>query len=147
MKRSLLLIPIVILLAIGSYFLLHRQGEQKHKEEIRQIHEREVQKAIEELNAAKLDRKKKAEERKKYLATQKAERRSLDAQLRSVMSQKSEAVAELDDIRRPHLFRSRARKEAELAEQYSRINRLEQQAASLNARIARCQLAIDSLSN
>jgi len=141
MKLLLVIIPLVILAGTGSC----RRGQEKSKADIQQIHELEVQKAIQELNAEKLGQKKKAAELKKRLSAQKAECRALEGQLRAVNARKGAALAELDDIRRPHLFRRRARKEAELSEQLQRIDQLELQAASLKARIAKCKHALDSL--
>jgi chromosome segregation ATPase len=142
MKLQTFIILLLVLVGAGSC-----HGEQKKsKADIQQIHEQEVQKAIKELKAEKQERKKKGEERKKILSTQKAECKTLEAKLREVNAQKGAALAELDDIRRPHLFRSRSKKEAQLSEQMQRIDKLEMQAASLKKRIAKCKTAIDSLS-
>jgi hypothetical protein len=146
MKRLLIIISVVILAGACFFLLQRKHGQKKHKEEIMQIHEHEVQKAIQELNAEKLNHKRKAEDRQKNLSAQKIQYRKLEAQLRSVIARKSGAFVKLDDIRRPHLFRSRSRKEAELAEQFRYINKLEQQEASIKAKIAKCQRIIDSLS-
>jgi chromosome segregation ATPase len=141
MKRLLATISLIILVSLNSC----QHGQKKDKGDIKQIHEREVQKAIQELSAEKLGRKKKAEERKKRLAAQKVECRTLEARLKGVTAQKGAVLAELDNIRRPHLFRSKAKKEAQLREQLRRLDQLEAQAASLKGRIAKCKRAIDSL--
>lgn len=146
MKLLLRIIPLIILLAAGLYFLLWKNAERKHKEEIRQIHQSEVQKAIQELSAEKLDRKKKAEEQNKLLANRKTEGRLLRAQLRELTARRSEVLWEIDRIRRPHLFRSRAKKETQLNEQFQQLNQLELSAASVRAKLAKNQHDIDSLS-
>jgi DNA repair exonuclease SbcCD ATPase subunit len=141
------LVGLVALIAFG----LSRRNSQttvNRKEEIRAIHEREVQKAIQELAAEKATKKKDVETRKTLLRTRKKELQVLNAELRNVQYQKAEELDELDRIRRPFLprFRSRAKKQAEIAEQMQVIENLNAKAATIRSRMARCQAAIDSLS-
>ncbi len=121
-------------------------GAASHKEDIRAIHEREVQKAIKELSAEKAARRD-AERRKELLNQRRAAQSSLEGQLRNVNRQKAAALAELDDIRRLHLFRSRSKKERQMAEQLSLIESLEAKAEGIRGKMRACQASIDSIAN
>jgi len=143
--RIAILILLLALVGTGIYFLIGRPDGVQQKEDIGAIHEREVKKAMDELKAEKLT-KKNAELRKQLLNDRKAELQLLNAQLNHVRSSRAGALSEMDDIRRPRLFRSRAKKEAQLAEQLEIIDRLDVKAAKLTNKISRCQEAVDSLS-
>ncbi len=143
--RIAIIALLIAVIGTAIYYLTRKRDDAPEKDNISTIHEREVQKAIKELKAEKVA-KKAAEQRRKLLNARKAELRALNAQLGQVSSRKSAALDELDDIRRPRLFRSKAKKEKQLAEQQQVVDRLERKAASLRLRISRCQAAIDTLS-
>ncbi len=144
---GIFLVVLAIVLAGAAIYFFGMKGDTgSQTEEISVIHEREVEKAKEELKAEKLA-KKQAEERAKQLKLRKSELQSLQAQLRKVTAGRARALSEMDKIRRPRLFRSRAKKEAQLSEQLQLIDRLDAKATSLKTRIARCEVAIDSLSS
>lgn len=146
--RIVVVIALLAVTGFGIYYLInrsHKEGAIQSKERVKAIHEREVQKAIQELNAAKLA-KKQAEERKALLKLRKTELQSLNAQMKRINAEKAAALAELDDIRRPHLFRSHAKKEAQIAEQLQVIENIDARAATMRNKLRKCNAAIDSLS-
>ena len=146
-KGKLIAIVIILALVIGAaiYFIIGKGSADREKDDVTAIHEREVQKAIQELNAEKIA-KKTVEQRKELLRERKAELSSLNAQLGQTMTRKARELAELDKIKGPHLFRSRAKKEAQLSEQLQVIDRLDGKAADLRSRILSAQAAVDTLS-
>lgn len=133
--------------AAGAIYLMRSKpaGASLEKEDVKAIHEREVRRAMQDLAAQKLA-KKRADERRALLHSKQAELQNLNAQLEVIRERKAEAQEELEDIRRPHLFRSRARREEEVAAQLDVIEKLESKASSLRTKIARCETAIDTLS-
>lgn len=142
-----IILGLTLVFAAAAYLLTRGKGDNAdQKDEIAVIHEREVEKAKQELIAEK-QAKKDAALRAQALEEQKAERLRLQAELRKVAKNKAHALSEMDRIRRPKIFRSRSKKEAQLAEQLRIIDQLDARAASLNADLARCNAAIDSLSN
>ncbi len=152
-NRTLLTGLIVLLVIIAGAVIYRLPRRQQpvvttapNKEEIRAIHEREVRKAVRELEAEKRARIDAEETRKKLLKTRTAELDRFHAQLREIASRKGEALAELDNIRRPHLFWSRAKKEAKITEQLERVERLDADAIGIKNKLAICQAAIDTLS-
>jgi hypothetical protein len=144
MQIAILLLAIAVI-GTAVFFWVRKDKGVPQKDEISTIHEREVQKAIKELSAEK-QAKKAAEQRQKLLREKKVELQSLNAQLKQVRARKADALNELDEIRRPHLFRSRAKKNAQMDEQLEIIDRMDVKAASLTKRIASCQAALDTLS-
>jgi hypothetical protein len=148
-----MLIGCVLLLAIivGAflYSRYHAGEELARKERIRQIREAEVQKALLERRNARWNEqetKKKLEARKALLTQRQNELVSLRKQYLSVKARYDEALLQLDDIRRPRLFRSGARREAEIEEQMQVIHSLENKARTLDGRINKCRQDIDQLS-
>jgi len=132
-----------IAIAMAIYFS-KTKGKADDKPTATTVHEREVQKAVEELKAQKRA-KYNAEQLKQQIQKKKGEIQSLNSQLRQLRANRAAAIREMDDIRRPHLFRSRRKKEAQLEEQLQIIDRLDSRAATINIKVTVAQASLDSL--
>ena len=144
-KHKAIVIALLLLttLAVGAgvYYVPRQKALAKKEKEaqLRRIYEQEVQKAAREIRAYRLEKQeaqKKAQAQQEEIRRQAAALQSLKMQLNTIMTRHKHALWALEEIERPRLFRSRAKKEAEMAAQLRLIESLEQKAVAIRAKMA-----------
>jgi hypothetical protein len=140
----------VLALAIGLVVLIKTRRDQAarqtRKEWVKSIHEREVKKTIKEQQAVKIAQKQTEEQRRDSLQRNRSALQVLNGKLNGVLAERRTAIEELEDIRRPRLFRSRKKMERQAGEQQAYIDALDIKADNLRSKIAACKQDIDRLS-
>ncbi len=122
-NRLLIVLVTVAVLAAGT-FIYYQQNPPAAKkaktENVRAVHEQEVQKALRELRADRIAEKKLEAVQKDSLRMCNEELKSLNTQFRNVLARLANETVDLDEIERPRLFRSRAKKEAQISAELRR---------------------------